>query len=83
MIDDKKEADELIEVLNEHLPMRAFATPELMKAVVDSVDDRAHPRFVVGSPHPHGGRNGAPSGCPRARGWAHGRAGLEDAGANP
>jgi|GEM_PF-528725 len=33
MIDDKKEADELIKVLNEHLPMRAFAAPALVKAL--------------------------------------------------
>ena len=33
MIDDEKEVYELIEVLNEHLPMRAYATPPLVKGV--------------------------------------------------
>ena len=33
MIDDKKDVYELIEALNEHLPMRAYATPPLVKAV--------------------------------------------------
>ena len=33
MIDNEKEAYELIEALNEHLPMRAYATLPLVKAV--------------------------------------------------
>ncbi|HUY33944.1 MAG TPA: hypothetical protein VMV69_14450 [Pirellulales bacterium] len=33
MIDNEKEAYELIEALNENLPMRAYATPPLVKAV--------------------------------------------------
>ena len=33
MIDDEKDVRELIEALNEHLPMRAYATPPLVKAV--------------------------------------------------
>lgn len=33
MIDDEKEVCELIDALNEHLPMRAYATPSLVKAV--------------------------------------------------
>ena len=33
MIDNEKEAYELIEALNEHLPMRAYATPPLVQAV--------------------------------------------------
>ena len=33
MIDDEKDVYELIEALNEHLPMRAYATPLLVKAV--------------------------------------------------
>ncbi len=33
MIDDEKEVYELIEMLNEQLPMRAYATPPLVKAV--------------------------------------------------
>lgn len=33
MIDDEKDVYELIEALNEHLPMRAYATPPLVKAV--------------------------------------------------
>ena len=33
MIDDEREVYELIEVLKEHLPMRAYATPPLVKAV--------------------------------------------------
>ena len=50
MIDDKKEADELIEVLNEHLPMRAFATPELMKAVrQDGTDIRVNTAVKIDS----------------------------------
>lgn len=33
MIDDEKDVYELIEAMNEHLPMRAYATPPLVKAV--------------------------------------------------
>ncbi len=33
MIDDEKDVYELIEALKEHLPMRAYATPPLVKAV--------------------------------------------------
>jgi hypothetical protein len=33
MIDNQEEAHELIEALNEHLPMQAYATPPLVKAV--------------------------------------------------
>jgi len=33
MIDDEKDVYELIEALNEHLPMRAYATPPLVKAI--------------------------------------------------
>ena len=33
MIDDEKDVYELIKALNEHLPMRAYATPPLVKAV--------------------------------------------------
>ena len=33
MIDNEKEVHELMEVLNGHLPMRAYATPPLVKAV--------------------------------------------------
>ena len=33
MIDDEKDVDELMQALNEHLPMRAYATPPLVKAV--------------------------------------------------
>lgn len=33
MIDDEKDVSELIEAMNEHLPMRAYATPPLVKAV--------------------------------------------------
>jgi hypothetical protein len=33
MIDNEKEASELIEALNGHLPMRAYATPPLVTAV--------------------------------------------------
>jgi len=33
MIDDEKEVYELMEALNERLPMRAYATPPLVKAV--------------------------------------------------
>jgi hypothetical protein len=33
MIDDEKEVYELIAALNEHLPMRAYATPRLVQAV--------------------------------------------------
>ncbi len=33
MIDDEKDVYEMIEALNEHLPMRAYATPPLVKAV--------------------------------------------------
>ena len=33
MIDDEKEVYQLIEAMNEHLPMRAFATPPLVNAV--------------------------------------------------
>ena len=33
MIDNEKEVHELIEALNQHLPMRAYATPPLVKAV--------------------------------------------------
>ena len=34
MIDDPKQVHELIEALNEHLPMRAYATTPLVKAVL-------------------------------------------------
>ena len=33
MIDDEKEVRELLEAFNEHLPMRAYATPPLVNAV--------------------------------------------------
>ena len=33
MIDDQKEVVELMEALNEHLPMGAYATPALVKAL--------------------------------------------------
>ncbi len=33
MIDDENDVYELMEALNEHLPMRAYATPPLVKAV--------------------------------------------------
>ena len=33
MIDDEKEANELVEALNKHLPMRAYATPPLVQAL--------------------------------------------------
>ena len=33
MIDDEKDVRELMEALNKHLPMRAYATPPLVKAV--------------------------------------------------
>jgi hypothetical protein len=33
MIDDEKDVCELMEALNKHLPMRAYATPALVKAV--------------------------------------------------
>ena len=33
MIDDVKEVDGLIEAMNDHLPMRAFATPPLVEAI--------------------------------------------------
>jgi hypothetical protein len=33
MIDNEKEAYELIEALNQHLPMRAFATPSLVQSL--------------------------------------------------
>jgi len=39
MIDNEKEVYELIEALTEHLPMRAYATPSLVKAVGRQGDD--------------------------------------------
>ena len=33
MIDDEKDVNELIEALSEHLPMRAYATLPLVKAI--------------------------------------------------
>ena len=33
MIDNEKEANELVEALNKHLPMRAYATPPLVQAL--------------------------------------------------
>ena len=41
MIDNEKEAYELIEALNEHLPMRAYAALPLVKG--DSPAGRRHP----------------------------------------
>lgn len=39
IIDDEKDGYELIEALNEHLPMRAYATPPQVKAIRQEVAD--------------------------------------------
>ena len=50
MIDDEKDVYELIEAFNEHLPLRACATPALVKAVrQDGVDIKVNDAVEIDS----------------------------------
>lgn len=50
MIDDQQDVYELIEAMNGHLPMRAYATPPLVKAVrQEGVDIRVNDAVEIDS----------------------------------
>ena len=50
MIDDEKDVYELMEALNEHLPMRAYATPPLVNAVrQEGADIKVNDAVEIGS----------------------------------
>jgi hypothetical protein len=49
MIDDEREVHELIEALKEHLPMRAYATSPLVKALQEGVDIKMNEAVEIDS----------------------------------